>query len=148
MFAAPCFWLLWFVSSIPLLVTLSLTTHGSHHHYSVTSHASFFCVRGYSYSESHNELREGVVNVKINLFVRIKLWLTVKTFSKFCCAYLQQGFLFPKFPFLYPPFTKQTLKNPSYFFHFPAYLKNYWQPCKGLILQSPIGLKPSKNATS
>ena len=43
-------------------------------------------------SEFHDKQHEGVVNVSLNCFVRIKLWLIVKTFPKFSCAYLQQGF--------------------------------------------------------
>ena len=94
MFAAPWFWLIWFLSIILLFVTLLLNSHGSSHYLSVTSHASSFCASGCNCSASHSEQHEGVVNISLNYFVRIKSWLIVNTFSKYCWAYLQ-GFLFP-----------------------------------------------------
>ena len=102
MFAAPLFWLIWFVSIILLFVTLLLNSHGSSHYLSVTSHTSSFCASGCNCSASYSEQHEGVVNISLNYFVRIKSWLIVNTFSKYCWAYLQ-GFLFPKSPFLPPP---------------------------------------------
>ena len=121
MFAAPWFWLIWFLSIILLFVTLLLNSHGSSHYLSVTSHASSFGASGCNCSASHSEQHEGVVNISLNYFVRIKSWLIVNTFSKYCCAYLQ-GFLFPKSPFLPPPpphfFPKQILK-PQQLLSFP-----------------------------
>ena len=121
MFAAPLFWLIWFVSIILLFVTLLLNSHGSSHYLSVTSHTSSFCASGCNCSASYSEQHEGVVNISLNYFVRIKSWLIVNTFSKYCCAYLQ-GFLFPKSLFLPPPpphfFPKQILK-PQQLLSFP-----------------------------
>ena len=82
--------------------------HTSNHYQSVTSHASPFWESGWNCSESHNEQHESVVNISLNCFVWIKLWLIVKAFSKFCRAYLQRGVLFPKFPFLPLPLLSQA----------------------------------------
>ena len=121
MFAAPWFWLIWFLSIILLFVTLLLNSHGSSHYLSVTSHTSSFCTSGCNCSASHSEQHEGVVNISLNYLVRIKSWLIVNTFSKYCCAYLQ-GFLFAKSPFVPPPpthfFPKQIFK-PQQLVSFP-----------------------------
>lgn len=65
MFAAPWFWLIWFLSIILLFVTLLLNSHGSSHYLSVTSHASSFCASGCNCSASHSEQHEGVVNISL-----------------------------------------------------------------------------------
>ena len=133
MFAAPWFWLIWFVSIILLFVTLLLNSHGSSHYLSVTSHTSSFCASGCNCSASHSEQHEGVVNISLNYFVRIKSWLIVNTFSKYFCAYLQ-GFLFPKSPFLPPPLPTSSpsrFLNPSNFFHFPTTWKITDSPVRG-----------------
>ena len=79
-FAAPCFWFISLVSSILLLVTLLLTSldHNIISQSQVTQ--ALFMWVGVNFSESHSEQREGVVNVSLHCFVRIKLWLIVKTF--------------------------------------------------------------------
>ena len=57
-----------------------------------------------------------------------KIVIDCQNLFKLFRAFLQQGFLFLKSPFLPSPLLPQAdffLKNPIYFFHFPANMKNY-----------------------
>ena len=110
-------------SSILLLVTLLITRHKSRHYQSVTNHTSFWCASGCNCSESLIEQREGAVNVSLNCFVRIKLSLIIKNFSKFCRSLNLHSHLSPLLP-------RADSWNPNNFFHFPTYLKNYWPICQ------------------
>ena len=125
-----------FDSFLWLVTLLPVTSHESCHAMpllvSHISPASSFCVNGYYSSLSHNEQQEGVVNVSLRCFVRIKLWLIVKTLSNFCGAYLQQGFLFPKSLFLpLPTSSPRRFLKPLQLFSSPCLLEKLLTALQG-----------------
>ena len=142
-FATPCFLFVRFLSLTSHCYQSQVMSHAMPLLVSHIGQASSFCVNGYYSSLSHNEQQEDVVNVSLHCFVRINLWLIVKTLSNFCGAYLQQGFLFPKSLFLpLPTSSPRRFLKPLQFFSSPCLLEKLLKALQGVIRH-----KPSTNAS-
>lgn len=110
-FSAPCFWLVWFASSYLPVMGYAIISQ-SH-----VTQALFVWVDVIGLYPTMNSMRVIMIDCQ-NLF-------------KVFCAYPQQGFLFPESSFLpLPTSPPSRLLKPQLLFHFPACLKNYWQPCR------------------